>query len=78
MKRMIAVFAAVLLTVFGAFQIREHRVRADTPTTIPSSYGHCKGYVHVKGNDGLIFEADDGTIRLLNLDTGGIITFARN
>jgi hypothetical protein len=78
MKRTIGIFVVAVMVVFGTFQLRQQRVHADTPSTIPSAYGRCVGYVHVKGSDGLIFQADDGTIRLLNLDTGGIVTFSRN
>lgn len=82
MKQRFMVLILGVLMVFGAYQVGQRRVHAETqtstPTTIPSSFGHCAGYVHVKGSDGLIFEASDGTIRLLNLDTGGIITFTRN
>jgi hypothetical protein len=78
MKRIVGIFVIAAAMVFGTFQLRQGRVHADNPSTIPNSYGHCIGYVHVKGSDGLIFQADDGTIRLINMDTGGAVTFTRN
>lgn len=78
MKRTIGIFVIAAAVVVGGVHFRQQRVHADTAVTIPSAYGRCVGYVHVKGNDGLIFQADDGTIRLLNLDTGGLMTYTRN
>ena len=78
MKRTLGIFVITVAMVLGAYQLGEHAVRADIPTTIPASYGHCKGASHIKGADALIFEADDGTVRLLNLENGSSVTFTRN
>jgi hypothetical protein len=79
MKRIIGLFVLVLAVIFGALQVRQHGVQADgTDAAIPSSYGHCVGYAHARGHDALIFQADDGTVRLLNLDNGHWVTFTRN
>jgi hypothetical protein len=86
MKRKFALLILVFLMLFGIYQLDQRRVHAQgrppspspPPSTIPISYGHCVGYVHLQGSDGLIFEADDGTIRLMNLDKGVITVIPRS
>lgn len=78
-KRLLLLLAGAALLVGGYLLGRTwpQVVHAQTQFTISSSFGHCVGYVTHKGADGLIFEASDGTVRLVNLDTGNVITFAR-
>jgi hypothetical protein len=71
MKRKLVMFAATLLILFGVYQLGERKVHAQAQLlqTVPLSYGHCLGYVHVGGGDALLFQANDLSLRIVNLET---------
>lgn len=81
MKLRSLTFVSGVLLFLVAFHLGQRRVHAQNEApvaySVPSSYGHCVGYLNHKGGDGLIFEATDGTIHVVNLDSGKAITIPR-
>lgn len=79
MKLRVLLLLSAFLLFLVAFQLGQRRVQAQNqnPPTIPASFGHCVGYINHNNVDGLIFEATDGTIRVVNVANGAVILFAR-
>ena len=81
-RRLFASVVIVVVFVVGYLigQKQFSIVHAQTPDqqfTIPSSYGRCVGFLTHNGMDGLIFEATDGTIHLINMQNGHVVTIPR-
>ncbi len=77
MKLRLLLFVSVVMVLIVALHFGQRRVHAQNPPTIPASFGHCVGYINHNNVDGLIFEATDGTIRVVNVANGAVILFAR-
>jgi hypothetical protein len=80
MKLWIGRIGIAMMLVFAGWFIGHHPVavvHAQTPPIIPSAFGHCAGFINHGNVDGLIFEANDGTIRVVNVANGAVMTFAR-
>ena len=77
MKLRLLIFCSAALLSVAAFQFGQGRVHAQAPSKIPASFGHCVGGIAHGNDNGLIFEATDGTIRVVNIVNGNVQTLPR-
>jgi hypothetical protein len=74
MKLRLSICLSAALLFLVVFHFGQRRVEAQAPSKIPAAFGHCVGGI----TQGLIFEAEDGTIRVVNIVNGNLLTFPRH
>jgi hypothetical protein len=81
-KKLTGVLVILLALFVGHIlgQRQSNVVHAQVKTlgfSIPSILGHCKGSIPYAGAQALIFEADNGTITLVNTANGAVVAITR-
>ncbi len=73
-RKPVAIAFAILLLIVTTWSVfNARKAYASSPDAIPKSFGSLKGTMGAS----LIFEDGSGTIRLVNIDEGKLITIQR-